>query len=135
MDEAQKTMSELMAVLHKMPGVSVDSTDIRDGHISIVLSIELIKSIGPIVYAANGANLPLDIWTNAPREPLHERANPAHLRYIITAKSPGANPHAALETIQLFGVFLVWYLNGIGSIAGTEANRLLTMWNGKRVTT
>jgi hypothetical protein len=33
----------------------------------------------------------------------------------------------------MFGNFLVWHLHAIDALATIEANRLLKLWNGKRV--
>ena len=134
MDDANAILvEELSGLLRRLPGVSIDSADIRPGHLSLIVGIEKIESIGPIVYCASGANVPLDMWTTAPPKPLHERANPAHLRYRIMAKNVEGQPNAALEAFEFFGVFLVWYLHGVGALAEPDANRLLKLWDGKSV--
>lgn len=133
MSEEDKTVGELKSLLGLLPGVSVESTDTRSGKILLVLVIEEMESIGPVAYAAQGANILMDMWTTAPRMPIRERSNPAHMRYAIYARNSVEKPNAAMEGIQFFGVYLVWYLQGIGELAESEANLLLDKWGGARV--
>ena len=136
MDDAKANLvEELSSLLRLLPGVSIDSSDIRPGNLSLVVAIERIESIGPIVYAACGANISLDLWTIAPPEPVPERANPAHVRYRIGAKDLSANPKATIEAFEFLGIYLVWYLHGIGVMPVTSANRLLSKWHGKKIST
>lgn len=132
MDEAQ-TIKELHSVLARLPGVSLDRTESWEGHIGLVLKIERIESIGPILYAAAGANVGTDVWTGAQGQPVRERSNPALVRYRIRAKGSADSPDDALESIQFFGAYVLWYLHGIGGIETSEANRLLSAWNCIRV--
>lgn len=128
MDEAQ-TITELRAVLARVSGVSLDRTESWEGHIGLVLRIERIESIGPILYAAAGANVGVDLWTGAKGQPVHERSNPALVRYRVRAKGSADSPEGALESMQFFGAYVIWYLHGTGGIETSEANRLLGAWN------
>ncbi len=135
MDNIQNTIKELSTVLKMLPGVNVVTTAIDEINISIELSIMQIESIGPILYAANGANLPFNIYSKAPREPVNERANPVNICYEISAKNNISINGTALDALKLFGTFIVWYLHGIGKMPKTESNRLLSMWDGAQVNT
>jgi hypothetical protein len=78
MDDTQKTLSELSTLLHRFPGVSVGSTDLRQDNISVEFKVKVIESIGPIVYESNGANILMDIWSSAP-ETLSTSAATLHI--------------------------------------------------------
>jgi len=134
-DDIQKTISEFSSVLRLFPGVNVISAKKHKDNISIELSIRQIESLGPIVYAADGVNVPLNIWSKAPRDPTSERSNPEHLCFEISVKNSNSDQYSPLQAFQFFGVFLVWYLHEVGSMAKIEANRLLSMWNGALVNT
>jgi hypothetical protein len=134
MSNARVTVAELEALLGRLPGVSVVSTEAPPGHLTIIMRIEQIESLGPIVYCVGGANVHFDIWTTTPPEPITERINAAHLRYRVIAKDSEDRPNGALDDMQFFGVYLVWYLHAVGALDTKEANRLLTDWDGKLVT-
>lgn len=133
MSSARATLAELGGLLGRLPGVSVVSTEAPPGHLTIIMRIERIESLGPIVYRVGGANAHFDIWTTAPPEPIVERANPSHLRYRVIAKDSEDRPNGALDDMQFFGVYLVWYLHAVGALDTNEANRLLTDWDGQLV--
>jgi hypothetical protein len=99
----------------------------------MTVMIRRTESIGPFVYCANGANIPVEVWTTAPPKPIEERSDPAHLCYRALAKISEGGRDAALERFKNLGNFLAWYLHGVGLLPTPEANRLLTLWNGKHV--
>lgn len=133
MSPADATLAELTRLLARLGGVSVISTDARGGHLEVTMSIEQLESLGPICYAALGANVHFHMWTTAPGRPIQERANPAYIQYQVVAKASEADPNEALSRLQFFGVYIVWYLHGVGALEATEANRLLKDWNGRPV--
>ena len=99
----------------------------------MTLRILAIESIGPITYAAQGANVRLNIWTDARGRPFSERSDPALMRYSVSAKGSGGGGTDALDHVQSFGVYIAWFLQGIGALDDIEANRVLALWNGLRV--
>jgi hypothetical protein len=133
-NSARATLAELEGLLGRLPGVSVVSTETPPGHLTIIMRIEQIESLGPIVYCTDGANVHFDIWSTAPGESLKERTNPTHLRYRVTAKDSKDRPNGALDDMQFFAVYLVWYLHAAGALDTTQANRLLANWDGQLVT-
>jgi len=134
MNSARTTLAELERLLERLPGVSIVSTEAAPGHLTIIMKIEQIESLGPIVYAVGGANIHFNLWSTAPGESLTERKNPAHLRYQVTAKDSKDRPNGALDDMQFFGVYLVWYLHAARALDTEDANRLLTNWDGQLVT-
>ena len=134
MNNARATLAELEGLLGRLPGVSVVSTEAPPGHLTIIMRIEKIESLAPVVYCVGGANVHLDLWSTAPPESLTERTNPTHLRYRVIAKDSKDRPNGALDDLQSFGVYLVWYLHAAGALDTEEANRLLTKWDGQLVT-
>ena len=130
MDEPQKTLHELTALLARLPGVSVASRHCTPSHIDVTLRILAIESIGPVAYAAQGANIVLNIWSDAPGRPFSARADPALMCYSISAKNGVGETADALDRIQSFGVYIAWFLQGIGALGDIEANRVLALWNG-----
>jgi hypothetical protein len=55
MNSARATLAELEGLLGRLPGVSVVSTEAPPGHLTIIMRIEQIESLGPIVYSVGGA--------------------------------------------------------------------------------
>ena len=133
MSDEQLTFAELRGLLCRLPGVSIASSDLLPTVLSMTVVIRQTDSIGPFVYCANGANIPVEVWTEAPSKPIEERSDPAHLRYRAWAKISEEGRSAALERFNNFGNFLAWYLHGVGLLPTPEANRLLTLWNGRHV--
>ena len=133
MTDGRTTFAELTALLCRVPGISIDSSDLLPRALSITLVIRQVESVGTVVYCANGANIPVEVFTTAPRTPTEGRADPMHLRYRLLSKVADGGPDAALARFQMFGNFLVWHLHALGSLPITEANRLLTLWGGRRV--
>src|SRR3954464_9126347 len=134
MNSARATLEELEGLLERLPGVSVVSTEAVPGCLTIIMKVEQIESLGPMVYAVGGANVHFDVWSTAPGESLTERTNPANLRYRVIAKDSRDRPNGALDDMQFFGVFLVWYLHAARALDTEDANRLLTNWDGQLVT-
>ena len=130
MDDLQKTLHELSALLARLPGVSVASTHCTMSRIDVTLRILAIESIGPLTYAAKGANVGFNFWSNAPGRPFSTQADPALVCYSISAKNGVGEDADALDHIQSFGVYVAWYLQGIGALDDVEANRVLALWNG-----
>lgn len=132
---AEETLVELCALLRRLPGVAIESSDLRktSEYICLVMTIVEIESLASVVYCSCGANLSLDVWTVAPRSPGSELANPTHLRYRLAAKGIETQPDGALHLFQQFGCFLVWHLYAVELITGGEANRLLAAWGGRLV--
>lgn len=133
MSPADATLAELRRLLPRLDGVSVISTDARGGILSITMGIEKLESLGPIDYATLGANVKLNMWTTAPGRPFHARADPAYLRFQVVSKASEDTADEALGKLQFFGIYIVWYLHGVGVLETKEANRLLKDWNGKPV--
>ena len=133
MNTARATLAELEGLLDRLPGVSVVSSEAPPGHLTIIMRIEKIESLGPIVYCVGGANVHFDMWSTAPGESLTERTNPTHLRYRVSAKDSKDRPNGALDDMQFFGVYLAWYLHAAGALDTEVANRLLTNWDGQLV--
>jgi hypothetical protein len=65
--------------------------------------------------------------------PIEDRSHPVHLRYRLSSKVLGADSGVALDRFAMFGNFLAWHLHASGAFGAEEANRLLTLWKGKRV--
>jgi hypothetical protein len=133
MADAQGTFHELTALLQRMPGVSVEAADSSPTTLSMTLVIAQASSIGPVVHCAGGANIPVEVWSTSPQGQVQERSNLAHLRYCLRSSIAQGGPNAALDRFKVFGNFLAWHLHASGSLPSAEANRLLTLWNGRRV--
>lgn len=130
MNEQQTTLLELQKLLEMLPGVTIESMTNRTDYLSLVLLIEKLESVGPVTYAAQGANILFDLSTVAPRLPVQARSVPSSLRFAVAAKGSASEPEVALEAIQLFGIFLIHYLNGTGVLADERAHSLLAEWKG-----
>ncbi len=130
MDELQKTLHELSSLLERLPGVSVVSTHCTSSYVDVTLRILAIESIGPIAYAAQGANVGFNLWSEAPGRPLSTQGDPALVRYSISAKNSVVDGADALDHIQSLGVYIAWFLQGTGILNDVEANRVLDLWNG-----
>jgi hypothetical protein len=133
MADAQETFTELDALLRRMPGVSVELTDILPTTFSMTLLITHAPSIGPVVHCAGGANIPVAVWSTSPQGQVEERANLAHLRYCLGSSTDHGGRDAALDRFMMFGNFLAWHLHASGLLPTAEANRVLTLWNGRQV--
>lgn len=133
MMDAHATFTELRSLLVRLPGVSVESTDVSPGGLSMILCSAQPASIGPAVYCAGGANIPVEVWSVAPQGQVEARTDPMNLRYCLRSLTRHGGSEKALDRFAMFGNFLVWHFHAIGSIPTDEANRLLTLWNGKRV--
>jgi hypothetical protein len=133
MNSARATLGEIEGLLARLPGVSVVSTEAQPAHLTIIMTIEQIDSLCPIVYCVGGANVHFDVWSTAPPESLTERRNPAHLRYRVIAIRSEDRPNGALDDMQFFGVYLVWYLHAAGNLDTEAANRFLANWDGQLV--
>jgi hypothetical protein len=131
--EIQNTLSELRALLAHFSGVSVESVDVKASRIDIVLLVERIESLGPIVYACDGANVGLHVWSVANGIPVQARANPASLRYRVSALGNQDATPSAQDRVQAFGVYLVNYAYVAELISIVEAGKLLASWNGKPI--
>jgi hypothetical protein len=123
----------LSSLLLRLPGVSVESTDISPSGFSITLCIVEPDSVGQVAHCAAGANIPVEVWSAAPQGRVEERSNPRHLRYFLRSLVAHGGLDKALDRLSMFGNFLVWHLHATGSIPTAEANRLLTLWNGRQV--
>jgi hypothetical protein len=133
MSDAKTTFDELNALLSGISGITVESTNIWPGGFGMTLTIRKTNSVGPIVYCANGANIPVEVYSAAPSGNLGERAKPKHLRYRLTSKITGNDRELALDRFAMFGNHLVWHLHAIDALTTREANRLLKLWNGRHV--
>jgi|SRR6185503_213645 len=133
MIDAHATFTELRALLARLPGISVESTDISPNVLSMTLCAARSDSIGPVVYSAGGANIPVEVWSVAPQGQVAERTNPMCLRYCLRSLVRHGGAEQALDRFAMFGNFVVWHLHAIGSIPTDEANRLLTLWDGTHV--
>jgi len=133
MADAQGTFSELGALLRRIPGVSVEATDLLPTTLSITLLITQASSIGPVVHCAGGANIPVEVWSTSPQGQVEERADLGHLRYCLRSSTAQVGREAALDRFRMFGNFLAWYLHASGLLPTADANRLLTLWNGRQV--
>jgi hypothetical protein len=133
MADAQTTFAELRSLISRLPGVSVESADISPNGFSITLCIVQPDSVGQLAHCAAGANIPVEVWSAAPQGRVEERSNPKHLRYFLRSLGAHGGMEKALDRFSMFGNFLVWHLHAMGSIPTAEANRLLTLWNGRHV--
>ena len=133
MTDAHATFAELRSLVSRLPGVSVAATDMSPTSFSMTLSIVELKSMGPVAHCAAGANIPLEVWSGAPQGKVEERSNPKHLRFFLRSLVAHGGHEEALGRFATFGNFLVWHLHAVGSIPTAEANRLLTLWNGRHV--
>jgi hypothetical protein len=133
MADAQGTFNELNALLRRMPGVSVEATDLSPTILSMTLLITQASSIGPVVHCAGGANISVEVWSTSPQGQVQERANLGHLRYCLRSSTAQDGRDAALDRFRMFGNFLAWHLHASGLLPSAEANRLLTLWNGRQV--
>jgi len=133
MADAQGTIAELNALLRRLPGVSVESTDIQSTAFSMTLLVTQAPSIGPVVHCASGANIPVEVWSASPQGQVEERASLAHLRYRLSSSTTHGGRDAALDRFIMFGNFLAWHLHASGLLPAAEANRVLALWNGRQV--
>jgi hypothetical protein len=131
--DAHGTFTELKELLRRLPGVSVESTDVLPTILSMTLQITQAPSIGPVVHCAEGANIPVEVWSTLPQGQVEERANLDYLRYCLRSSITTNGREAALDHFRMFGNFLVWHLHASGLLSTEEANRLLTLWNGRQV--
>ena len=114
--------------------MTVISTEPNLAVLSITLRIVNPESVGPIAYCAGGANIPISLWSSAPQGKVEERENPEFLRYHLHSMIGHGGAAKALDRFKMFGNFLVWHLHSTHAIPSSEANRLLTLWDGKHVT-
>ena len=133
MADAHTTFAELRSLLSRLSGVRVEATDISPTVFSITLSIVELASIGPVAYCAAGANIPVEVWSAAPQGKVEERSNPNYLRYFLRSLVVHGGREEALDRFAMFGNFLAWHLHAVGALPTKEANRVLTLWNGRQV--
>jgi hypothetical protein len=133
MADAQTTFAELRTLVSRLPGVSVESSDISPNGFSMTLCIVQPGSVGQVAYCAAGANIPVEVWSAVPQGRVEERSNLRHLRYSLRSLVVNGGAEKALDRFAMLGNFLAWHLHAIGSISSTEANHLLTLWNGRHV--
>jgi hypothetical protein len=133
MADARTTFAELRSLVSRLPGVSVEAADISPAGFAMTLCIVQPESVGQVAHCAAGANIPIEVWSAAPQGGVEERSNPRHLRYRLRSLVANGSSEKALDRFAMFGNFLVWHLHATGSIPAAEANRLLTLWNGKQV--
>ena len=129
-NELDRTIAELRALLTQLTGVSVEYIDVRSSRIDIVLIVERIESVGPIVYACDGANVALRLWSVASSGPASAQASAASVRYQVSALATHDATVSAREKVEIFGIYLVNFACAIDAITQTEADRLLVLWNG-----
>lgn len=130
MDDINRLVSELCALIERMPGVTVQSSHVTSALLAITLSVTTIKSVGPLAYASSGANIRINLWTTAQGIPREDQENAAHLRFEIIAKDSDGEITKASERFEWFGVYLVRYLHDVGRLSDDEVRRLLTLWKG-----
>ena len=133
MTDAHTTFEELQRLLSRLPGVSVESVDISPKGLSMTLCIGTLESVAQVAYCANGANIPVEVWSVAMQEPIQGHSDPRFLRYNLPSLSAHGGAEKALDRFMMFGNFLTWHLHAAGAIPAVEANRVLTLWNGRRV--
>lgn len=88
-------------------------------------SITSIASLAVVQYCCGGANLPLNVYSAAPRRPASGWADPTHLWMDLSVSKQ--------ESLELLGIYLVWYLCETGLLVEDDANRSLERWQGQRV--
>src|SRR5262245_10536577 len=110
MPDARATFAELGSLVCRLPGVSVEATDISPSVFSMTLCITRFESVGPVAYCANGANIPVEVWSGAPQGQVEERSNPIHLRYLLRSLVAHGGREEALDRFAMFGNFLAWHL-------------------------
>jgi hypothetical protein len=117
---------ELNLALESLPGVSIHGVYVTSTRSSLVLTIEKIVSVGPIVYAAVGANLRVSVWSDAPGIPILSRGSPAFVRwgYLVTDSEDNA-----VERFKDFGAYILRYLYAVSAISPDLADQLALSWN------
>ncbi|WP_028454403.1 hypothetical protein [Chitinilyticum litopenaei] len=134
MTSSENTLFTLAELFHRLQGIVIlQQETVSDAHAWLIFRVEQFESLAAITYCADGANLPLDMWSAAPPRPFVEQGNPAHLLFRLNAVATDDEGASCLPKLQLFGCFMVWYLHGMKRMTAVEANTLLAEWNGRLV--
>jgi hypothetical protein len=115
----------IVRLLELLPGFTLRDVWETGRGTTLSFSISSLPSLAVIEYCASGGNVALNSMTDAPRRPISGWADPERLRFDLIASSQ--------ENLQLFGIYLVWYLFEASLLDLDAANQLLDGWGGARV--
>ena len=120
-----ETSGRIERLLELLPGVAVRNVWMSADGTTFSFSISSVSSLGVIVYCTSGGNVALRSMTEAATRPISGWADPANLRFDLVASTQ--------DRLELFGVYLVWYLYDARLLELDVANQLLDAWGGARV--
>lgn len=126
-----QALREIAATLATLPYVAVEDITLPPAKPSITFTVAHLDSLGVVVYSADGANLPMHLWTVAPGRPISERATGKHIRYRLSAVE--LDSAMAMDRFIVFGCYLAWYLYDAALLPKAAANALLEKWDGAPV--
>jgi hypothetical protein len=121
----ETTVAQIRSLLELLPGTTFRHASAVEGTAKLSFSIASIESLSVVHYCCGGANLSLNVYSAAPRRPVSGWANPTHLWMDLSVSKQ--------KSLELLGIYLVWYLYETGLLEEDEANRLLERWQGQRV--
>ena len=120
-----ETSGHIERLLELLPGVALRNVWTSADGTTFSFSISSVSSLGAIVYCTSGGNVALRSMTEAATRPISGWADPANLRFDLVASTQ--------DRLELFGVYLVWYLYDARLLELDVANQLLDAWGGARV--
>jgi len=120
-----ETSSHIGSLLGLLPGVALRDVWTSAAGTTFAFSTSSISSLSAIVYCAEGGNVALRSMTEAATRPISGWADAASLRFDLVASTQ--------DRLELFGVYLVWYLYDARLLELDIANQLLEAWGGARV--
>ena len=129
----EESFNKIVSLLKKLEGVKILDTHCTQERMEISLTIESHKSHFWLEYCAEGANVPLNIFSRL--YPWDEEAieNPSLALVYTYALTRNSEYVVDFDNFNYLGSFLVWVMHYFGLIQTNEANVLLDFWGSVHV--